>query len=138
MIGIEVYLKLLLATILGGIVGIEREFAHKPAGLRTHMLVALASCMFMVLSTQFTQSYADSSRIAAGVVSGIGFIGAGTIIAGGRKRVVIGITTAASIWVTAAIGMAVGFGLYPEAIFTTILATLILWSRKALPIEKEK
>ncbi len=134
---LENCLKLLLSVFLGGLIGIERELAHKPAGLRTHMLVCLASCFFMMISVDFTQG-ADPSRIAAGVVTGIGFIGAGTIIAGGKetKRLVIGVTTASSLWVTAAVGLAVGYGQYAEAIFATVLASAILWLRKVLPIEK--
>ncbi len=120
----EELFMLTLATIFGGIVGYERMKVHKPAGLRTHMLVALGSCLFMIISTKF---FGDPARIASGVVSGIGFIGAGTIIAERREATkVVGITTAASLWVTAAIGMCVGMGEYGLAVVTTALTFLIL------------
>ena len=123
---------LILATIFGGIVGYERMKVHKPAGLRTHMLVALGSCLFMIISTKF---FGDPARIASGVVSGIGFIGAGTIIAERRETTkVVGITTAASLWVTAAIGMSVGMGEYEMAAVTTLLTFLILQLKR---VEKD-
>ena len=102
--------SLLLAVALGGVVGIERERIHKPAGLRTHMLVCLGSCLFTIISTSFSTTPA---QIAAGIVAGIGFIGAGTIWA--EKDKVQGITTAASLWATAAV--------------TTLLVFVILISR---------
>ncbi len=115
---------LILATLFGGVVGYERMKVHKPAGLRTHMLVSLGSCLFMIISTKF---FGDPARIASGVVSGIGFIGAGTIIAERREATkIVGITTAASLWVTAAIGMSVGMGEYEIAAITTFLTFLIL------------
>ncbi|AKG91686.1 MgtC family [Geoglobus ahangari] len=124
----EELLALLLSAALGGVIGYERSKVHKPAGLRTHILVSLGSCLFMILSVKF---FDDPARIAAGVVSGIGFIGAGTIIAERREKTkVVGITTAASLWVTAAIGMAVGMGEYLLALFTTILTYVILQLKK--------
>lgn len=121
----ETTLRLILAVILGGIVGIEREMTHKPAGLRTHMLVSLGSCLFTLISIDFA---VEPARIAAGIVAGIGFIGAGTIFA--EKDKVIGITTAASLWATAAIGLATGVGNYTLSLVTTVLVFLILFIRK--------
>ncbi|RLG06471.1 MAG: MgtC/SapB family protein [Thaumarchaeota archaeon] len=120
---LEYILRLLLALGLGAILGFERERVDKPAGLRTHILVSLGSCLFTILSlTAFPGS--DPARIASYIVVGIGFIGAGTIIQT-RERI-IGITTAASLWIVASIGMATGAGLYPLAITTTALAYLTL------------
>jgi putative Mg2+ transporter-C (MgtC) family protein len=124
---IETLLSLVLAVILGAIVGIERELAHRPAGLRTHMLVSLGSCLFTIMSTSFND---QPAQIAAGIVAGIGFIGAGTIWA--EKDKVKGITTAASLWATAAIGLTVGVGDYPVAATVTLLVFLILSSRYIL------
>lgn len=120
----EQIIRLILAVALGSIVGFEREKAHKPAGLRTHMLVCLGSCLFTLVSLEFSL---DPARIAAGVVAGIGFIGAGAIIA--EKERIVGITTAASLWVTAAIGLAIGAGKYALAITATVLTLLILFVR---------
>lgn len=107
--------------------GLERETIHKPAGLRTHMLVCLGSCLFTIVSIGFS---IDPARIAAGIVAGIGFIGAGTIWADRDK--VQGITTAASLWATAAIGLTAGIGDYPLAIIATLLVFIILSSRYLL------
>ena len=118
---IETFLALLLAVALGAIVGIEREKSHKPAGLRTHMLVSLGACLFTMMSTSFG---AQPAQVAGGIVAGIGFIGAGTIWA--EKDKVQGITTAASLWATAAIGLTVGISDYPLAAAVTALVVLIL------------
>lgn len=123
----ETLASLLLAVLLGGIVGIERERTHKPAGFRTHMLVSLGSCLFTIISTSFSTTPA---QIAAGIVAGIGFIGAGTIWA--EKDKVQGITTAASLWATAAVGITVGVGDYALASVTTLLVFIILISRNLL------
>jgi len=120
---LELVTRLLLAFALGAVLGFERERVDKPAGLRTHILVSLGSCLFTILSlTAFPGS--DPARVAAYVVAGIGFIGAGTILQT-RERIV-GITTAASLWVTASIGMAAGAGFYILAIITTAIAYLTL------------
>jgi len=124
---LETFLGLLLAVALGAIVGVEREVTHKPAGLRTHMLVSLGSALFTVVSVSFA---VDPARIAAGIVAGIGFIGAGTIWA--EKDKVKGITTAASLWATAAIGLTAGIGDYPLAAVVTALVVIILASGKIL------
>lgn len=113
-----------MAIIFGAIIGLEREITHKPAGLRTHMLVCLGSCIFTIVSLRFGM---DPARVAAGIVTGIGFIGAGTIIAEQGK--VVGITTASSLWVTAAIGLTVGIGEYLLAAIATLLVFLILTSK---------
>jgi len=125
---IEAIIGLILAVVLGAIVGFEREITHKPAGLRTHMLVCLGSCLFTIVSLY--EFSIDPARIAAGIVTGIGFIGAGTIIAEQDK--VIGITTAASLWATAAIGLTIGVGNYTLAIIATLLVFLVLSSRMIL------
>ncbi len=134
LINFEVILGLLLAAALGAVVGIEREITIKPAGLRTHMLVSLGSCLFTIISVGFDF---DPARIASGIVAGIGFIGAGAIWA--EKDKIRGITTASSLWVTAAIGLTVGIGDYPLAIVVTSLVFLILSSKlilKKIGIEK--
>ena len=126
--------RLLLAMFLGGIIGAERERKNRSAGFRTHILVTVGSCMFMIVSISMPMmistmpngivNNADPGRIAAQVVSGIGFLGAGAIIQ--DKGKVRGLTTAASLWVVAAIGLAVGAGMYVTAISTTFFLFLIL------------
>ncbi|MCD6341435.1 MAG: MgtC/SapB family protein [Thaumarchaeota archaeon] len=115
--------RIALAFVLGGAIGFERERVDKPAGLRTHILVSTGSCLFTVLSL-YAFPGSDPARVAAYIVAGIGFIGAGTIIQT-RERVV-GITTAACLWVVSSIGMAVGAGFYFLAVFTTAIAYLAL------------
>ncbi|MGQ9543995.1 MAG: MgtC/SapB family protein [Candidatus Bathyarchaeia archaeon] len=120
---LEVVTRLFLAFLFGGLIGLERELVDKPAGLRTHILVSLGSAQFTILSF-YAFPGSDPSRIASYVVAGIGFIGAGTIIQT-RERVV-GVTTAASLWVTASIGMAVGVGFYFTATVVTVMTLLAL------------
>ena len=129
MMTLDFILRIFIAALLGGIIGLEREYRDKAAGFRTHFLVALGSALFMILSAYgFEQSVAldshhiDVSRIAAQVVSGIGFIGAGTIIF--QKNAVRGLTTAAGVWVTAAIGLTCGAGMYVLAASATFLVLL--------------
>jgi len=110
--------------MLGGVIGLEREYRAKEAGFRTHFLVALGSGLFMILSQFGFDDVLDPSRIASQVVTGIGFIGAGTIIF--QKHVVRGLTTAAGLWVTSAIGMTAGAGMYVLSIATTVLVLLCL------------
>ena len=119
-----IVLQLVLSAVLGGLVGFLREREKKAAGLRTHMLVSLGSTLLMVLSIYMARFGGDPGRIAAQVVTGIGFLGAGTIIQGGEG--VRGLTTAASIWVVSAIGLAVGAGYYTAAVATTLLAVVII------------
>lgn len=117
--------RLILSILLGGLVGYERQASNKAAGLRTHVLVCMGSCLIMILSMNVYRTVegltnADPARLAAQVISGIGFLGAGTIMKEGP--LVTGLTTAASIWVVSAIGLAVGFGYYMGAILATLLA----------------
>ncbi|MGA2368861.1 MAG: MgtC/SapB family protein [Dehalococcoidia bacterium] len=124
---IEAALRLLLSAVLGAAIGFQRELAHKPAGLRTHILICVGSALFTVVSVLGFSSTVDPSRVAAGVVTGIGFIGAGVIMRGARGDRVVGITTAASVWITAAIGIAAGVGLYIISVAVTVLAVLVLF-----------
>ena len=124
---VEAALRLLLSAILGAAIGFQRELAHKPAGLRTHILICMGSAMFTVVSVLGFSGNFDPARVAAGVVTGIGFIGAGVIMRGARGDKVVGITTAASVWVTAAIGIAAGVGLYIIAVAVTLLTVLVLF-----------
>lgn len=133
---LDLLLRLLLASVLGGLIGLEREISGKPAGLRTNLLICVGAALFTELSigvaeltnaqnaAQGTPFRADPSRIAAQIVSGVGFIGAGTILQ--ARRSIIGLTSAATIWVVAAIGMAVGAGAYLEAAGTTLLVAVSL------------
>jgi putative Mg2+ transporter-C (MgtC) family protein len=112
--------RLVLATILGGLIGLERQFRHKAAGLRTNVLICFGAAMFTILSAQMADKFGgDHTRIAAQIIAGIGFIGAGTILH--SQGAVIGLTSAATIFVTASVGMAVGAGLYATAIFATVV-----------------
>ena len=117
-------LRILVAGLLGGLIGFEREVRAKEAGLRTHFLVALGAALFMVISQYAFTGRFDAARVAAQVVSGIGFIGAGVIIF--QKNVVRGVTTAAGLWVAAAIGLACGAGMYAIAAASTLMAVLCL------------
>ena len=126
---LDFILRLFVAALLGGIIGLEREYREKAAGLRTHFLVALGSALFMIVSAYGfdgaltnSQMRLDVSRISAQVVSGIGFIGAGTIIF--QKNSVHGLTTAACVWVTAAIGLTCGAGMYLLAVSATLLVLI--------------
>jgi putative Mg2+ transporter-C (MgtC) family protein len=124
----EFVLRIFVAALLGGVIGLEREYRAKEAGFRTHFLVALGSALFMIVSAygfegaMHTPEHRwDVSRVAAQVVSGIGFIGAGTIIFHKSENVVRGLTTAAGVWVVAAIGLACGGGMYALATAATVL-----------------
>ncbi len=121
---LDMVLRLIMAAFLGGIIGFEREHAEKPAGLRTLLLVCVGSALFTIASIYGFGSSADASRVAAGIVAGIGFLGAGTILRG--DGVVIGITTAATIWTVAAIGLAIGAGLYLVGAVTAGIALVAL------------
>jgi putative Mg2+ transporter-C (MgtC) family protein len=133
----EFILRLILAALLGSLVGLERERLDWAAGLRTHMLVCLGATLFMIVSAfgfddvlNHPHVTLDPSRVAAQVASGIGFLGAGTIIL--RRDMILGLTTAASLWAVAAVGLAVGGGLYVGAVVTTVLILLILAGVKPL------
>lgn len=126
----QVVFRILLAVCLGALIGLEREHAHRPAGLRTHILVCVGSCLVM-LTSEFIYSYyhqfspnMDIARLGAQVISGVGFLGAGTIIRNGSS--VKGLTTAASIWVVACIGLATGMGFYFGATIASIIIFLCL------------
>jgi putative Mg2+ transporter-C (MgtC) family protein len=120
----EAFLRLALAAVLGGVIGLEREYHRKPAGLRTNMLIALGSALFSILSVEFGAGAGSPDRIAAQVVTGIGFLGAGAILRSGEN--VHGLTTAATIWVNAAIGMAAGLGSYIVAAVSAAITLVVL------------
>jgi putative Mg2+ transporter-C (MgtC) family protein len=122
----RVCVRLLVAVFLGGLLGYERETRGTSAGLRTHMLVALGAALFVLVPLQSGMSIPDVSRVLQGIVSGIGFLGAGAIIKLSQDREIRGLTTAASIWLTAAIGIAAGMGREATAMLTTCLALIIL------------
>lgn len=131
----ELFLRLVLACVLGGIIGYERQSRRKSAGLRTNVLVCLGACLIMVLSQALYQNVegktnADPARLAAQVVSGIGFLGAGAIMKEGLT--VTGLTTAACLWVVAGVGLAVGSGFYSGALVTTALVFVTLGSLSRL------
>ncbi|NLM23419.1 MAG: MgtC/SapB family protein [Firmicutes bacterium] len=126
----EIVLRLGLAMLLGGAVGLERESHNRPAGFRTHILVCVGSALLMIVSAYtFPPGSTEPSRIAAQVVTGIGFLGAGTILV--QRGSIRGLTTAASIWVVSGIGLAVGIGFYTGALIATgiVLVTLLLFGR---------
>jgi putative Mg2+ transporter-C (MgtC) family protein len=119
----EVFLRLAMATVLGGAIGLEREYRHSPAGLRTNILIALGSALFSILSLELGTAVGSPDRIAAQVVTGIGFLGAGAIL---RRQNIHGLTTAATIWVNAAIGMAAGLGSYALAAGAAVTTVVVL------------
>jgi putative Mg2+ transporter-C (MgtC) family protein len=121
---LDLLLQLALAILLGGAIGLERELSGKPAGLRTNMLICLGATLFTVLSLKISSGRGDPGRIAAQILTGVGFIGAGTILH--ARGAVTGLTSAATIWVVSAIGMAIGAGAYVEAVGTTLLVTVVL------------
>lgn len=122
----RILVRSLLAMVLGGLVGYERERRGTAAGLRTHMLVALGSALFVMVPLEAGVATADMSRVLQGVISGIGFLGAGAVIKLSQDRKIRGLTTAASIWLTAAIGAATGMGVATAALMATALALFIL------------
>ncbi len=122
----RIVIRLGMAMLLGAIIGYEREAAGKAAGLRTHMLVALGSAMFVLVPLQAGVPLADMSRVLQGIASGIGFLGAGAIIKLNSEESIKGLTTAASIWMVAAIGVAAGMGREATALLATIFTLVIL------------
>ena len=125
----QIIIRLGLSVILSGLIGLERQIHRRTAGLRTHILVCLGSCLIMLTSLYIFDIYKDvvpldPARIAAGVITGIGFLGAGTILR--AREGIKGLTTAASLWVVAAIGLAVGCGFYYAAVVTTVLTLGVL------------
>jgi len=128
---IDLAMRLLLAALFGALIGVEREHHERPAGMRTHLLVAVGSAVFTVLSIDaFPSPNSDPARVAAQIVTGIGFLGAGAIIKDGLT--VKGLTTAASLWVVAAVGMAAGAAAWGVAIAATIIVILSLWPLRYL------
>jgi putative Mg2+ transporter-C (MgtC) family protein len=121
-----VLIRVIAATLLGAIVGVERERAGKPAGLRTHMLVSLGTAVVVLACADANMSVDGLSRVIQGIVTGIGFVGAGTILKLNEQREIKGLTTAAGLWMTAAIGVACGLGGIGLAVIGTIVALLIL------------
>src|SRR5881396_4323799 len=128
---LDLMLQLGLATLLGGVIGLEREFKSKPAGLRTNILICIGSVLYthlslamLTASTGVIPAGTDTTRVAAQIVTGVGFIGAGTILH--ARGAVVGLTSAATIWVVAAIGVALGATFYSEAAITTLLVLVVL------------
>jgi putative Mg2+ transporter-C (MgtC) family protein len=140
----ELAVRLVVAALLGAAIGYERDTRGRPAGLRTHLIVSLASSLFMVVSTQFVyyQRYApgemvsvDPSRIGSYVAAGIGFLGAGAILRTGIT--VQGLTTAAGLWLVAAIGLATGAGMFTESVFATAVGLVALWGLRRIEAKDE-
>jgi putative Mg2+ transporter-C (MgtC) family protein len=138
----RVTIRLLTAMLLGAIIGLERESKDKPAGLKTHMLVALGSALFVVVPLELGMPLAEVARIAQGVATGVGFIGAGAILKLSEERKIQGLTTAATIWMTAAVGMTVGLGGLGigalSVALTWVILTIIDRIEKHLDLVKEK
>ena len=122
----KVTIRLITASILGGLLGYEREIKGKSAGLRTHMLVALGAALFIIVPQQAGGSPEEVAKVLQGLIAGIGFLGAGGIMIGQQKENETGLTTAASIWITAAIGVTVGMGFEATAVLSTLITLGIL------------
>ncbi len=126
----ELVIRIVLAVVFGAVIGLEREMHSKPAGLRTHAMVCLGACLFTIASIAFAMGtnsgLVDPSRVAAGIVTGIGFLGAGAIFRDENK--IRGLTTAADLWLVAAIGLAIGIGYYLAAAISTIVTLAVLYS----------
>jgi len=128
---LELIWRLVLATLLGFLIGLERELAGRPAGVRTHALAALGAATFALISVEAFPG-SDPARVAAGVVTGLGFLGAGMIMKDGGNQGVQGLTTAAGIWAVGAVGLAVGSGLYLLGVSSAVLVGLLLASERLL------
>lgn len=122
----RISIRLVVAMIVGAVVGVQRERSGKPAGVRTHMLVALGAALFVIGPMEFGMVESDLSRVIQGLVTGIGFLGAGAILKLEDKREIEGLTTAAGIWMTAAIGLAAGLGRFGLALISVIFAWFVL------------
>ena len=137
----RITVRLLVAALLGGLLGYEREQRGKSAGVRTHMLVAIGAALFVLIPQQAGATAADLTRVLQGLIAGVGFLGAGAIISGTRQVETRGLTTAAGIWVTAAIGIAAGMGRESTAVLSTLIALFILsvvpWFLRATHDKKE-
>jgi putative Mg2+ transporter-C (MgtC) family protein len=134
----RVFIRLTVAVVLGGLLGYERELRGRSAGLRTHMLVALGAALFVLVPLEAGISTNDLSRVLQGVIAGIGFLGAGAIIKLSQAEEIKGLTTAASVWLTAAIGIAAGLGRETTAVLSTLFALFILAVlRRIVDIERK-
>ena len=122
----RILVRLLMAALLGGVLGYERERHGKAAGVRTHMLVAMGAALFVLVPQQGGMDVADMSRVIQGIVTGVGFLGAGAIIKRHSEEDVQGLTTAAGVWMTAAIGIACGLGREATAVLSTLMALVVL------------
>jgi putative Mg2+ transporter-C (MgtC) family protein len=136
----DIFLRLFLAIVLGGIIGIERETSHKPAGFRTNILICISSAMMMILARLISggnETGGDSMRLAAGVITGVGFLGAGTIIQ--SRGTIHGLTTASTIWAVAGLGLVIGAGYYLfAALFTGLVVLTLVLFRKIERLLLEK
>jgi putative Mg2+ transporter-C (MgtC) family protein len=129
---VRVAVRLVAAMLLGAVVGYERERARQWAGLRTHMLVALGAALFVIVPSRVGLDLSDMTRVIQGIATGIGFIGAGSVLKLTDEREIRGLTTAASVWVTAAVGVAVGLGLTGAAAMSVVLAWVVLGAVRRL------
>jgi putative Mg2+ transporter-C (MgtC) family protein len=142
----RIFIRLLVAIIAGAVVGVQRERSGKPAGIRTHMLVALGAALFVIGPMEFGMTANELSRVIQGLVTGIGFLGAGAILKLQDKREIEGLTTAAGIWMTAAIGLAAGLGRFGLALISVIFAWFVLavvkgierWLNRDIPDANEE
>ena len=123
---VRVIIRLVIAMMLGAVVGVQRERTGKPAGVRTHMLVAMGGALFVLAPMEFGMNADGLSRVIQGLVTGIGFLGAGAILKLNEEREIAGLTTAAGIWMTAAVGVAVGLGRFGVAVVSIILTWITL------------
>ncbi len=128
----RIVVRLGMAALLGGLLGWEREYRGKAAGVRTHMLVSMGAAMFVLVAEQEGITPADNSRVLQGIIAGVGFLGAGTILKSDGAHQIRGLTTAAGIWLTAAIGVAAGLGREATALLSTVLALLVLGAEPVL------
>jgi putative Mg2+ transporter-C (MgtC) family protein len=135
---VRMLIRLIAATLLGGLIGFERERSGKAAGLRTHMLTALGSALFIVAAAQAGMTIGDMSRVIQGLATGIGFLGGGAILKLADAREIEGLTTAAGIWMTAAVGVAVGLGRLWTAVLSLLLGWIILRLVGALEAQRDR
>ena len=135
---VRMLIRLIAATLLGGLIGFERERSGKAAGLRTHMLTALGSALFVVAAAHAGMTIGDMSRVIQGLATGIGFIGGGAILKRADAREIEGLTTAAGIWMTAAVGVAVGLGRLWTAVLSLLLGWIILRLVGALEAQRDR
>lgn len=142
----RIFIRLVVAIIAGAVVGVQRERSGKPAGIRTHMLVALGAALFVIGPMEFGMTTNELSRVIQGLITGIGFLGAGAILKLQDKREIEGLTTAAGIWMTAAIGLAAGLGRFGLALISVIFAWFVLavvkgierWLNRDIPDANEE